>query len=152
MKNLLKGIICLFLLISYTRGNAQKPPVKEPDTNRPSLFKQMPDKLSCPISDLEGLLQFETGRQVNLSLADNFFFQGIIVSRSNTDDRIKSIVVRSTNFPGASLTFSKTILEDGTTKYSGLIISFKHADAYEINIEKGQYYFIKKGFYDLVND
>ena len=31
-------------------------------------------------------------------------------------------------------------------------MSFKHGDAYEISEENGQYFFVKKGFYDLVNE
>ena len=43
-------------------------------------------------------------------------------------------------------------MADGSVRYSGRIISFQHADAYEINLENNQYVFVKKGFYDLVNE
>jgi hypothetical protein len=68
------------------------------------------------------------------------------------ENNLLSIVIRSTNFPGAALSFSKITKEDGTISYAGRIISFQHGDAYEINQENGQYYFVKKGFYDLVNE
>ena len=153
MKNLLKGIICLSLFLICQQSSAQKPPVREPDMNRPSLFQNLPGKISCRINDLSALLQSETGKAISFSLVDNLNFQGVVSSvASKSDNSLNSVVIRSTNFPGAALSFSRIKKEDGTFSYVGLIISFQHGDAYEINLENGQYYFVKKGFYDLVNE
>ena len=153
MKNLLKGIICLSLFLICQQSSAQKLPVREPDMNRPSLFQNLPSKISCRINDLSALLQSETGKAISFSLVDNLNFQGVVSSvASKSDNSLNSVVIRSTNFPGAALSFSRIKKEDGTFSYVGLIISFQHGDAYEINLENGQYYFVKKGFYDLVNE
>ena len=153
MKNLVKGLICLFLFFVCLQSNAQKPPVREPDMNRPSLFQNLPNKISCRINDLSALLESEIGKAVSFSLVDNLSFQGVVSSvASKFDNTLNSVVIRSTNFPGAALSFSRITKEDGTFSYVGRIISFQHGDAYEINLENGQYYFVKKGFYDLVNE
>jgi len=153
MKNLVKGIICLLLFFICQQTNAQTPPVREPDMNRPLLFQNLPSKISCRINDLSALLESGTGKPVSFSLVDNLNFQGVISSvASKSDNTLNSVVIRSTNFPGAALSFSRIKKEDGTFSYVGLIISFQHGDAYEINLENGQYYFVKKGFYDLVNE
>ena len=153
MKNLLKGIICLSLFLICHQSNAQTPPVREPDMNRPSLFQNLPNKISCRINDLSALFQSETGKAISFSLVDNLNFQGVISSvASKSDNSLNSVVIRSTNFPGAALSFSRIKKEDGSFSYVGLIISFQHGDAYEITLENGQYYFVKKGFYDLVNE
>jgi hypothetical protein len=153
MKNLIKGIICLSLFFICQQSNAQTPPVREPDMNRPSLFQNLPDKISCRINDLSALLESEIGKPVSFSFTNNLNFQGVVSSvASRFDNTLKSVVIRSTNFTGAALSFSKIIKEDGTISYVGRIISFQHADAYEISLENGQYYFVKKGFYDLVNE
>jgi hypothetical protein len=153
MKNLVKGIICLCVFFVCLDTAAQTPPVREPDMNRPSLFQNLPDKITCRINDLTALLQSETGRNVSLIFANNVNFQGIVSSvAAQFDNNLLSVVIRSTNFPGAALSFSKIKKEDGTIAYAGRIISFQHGDAYEINQENGQYYFVKKGFYDLVNE
>ena len=153
MKNLAKGFICLFLFFSCLQSNAQKPPVREPDMNRPSLFQNLPNKISCRINDLSALLESEIGKAVSFSLVDNLSFQGVVSSvASKFDNTLNSVVIRSTNFPGAALSFSKITKEDRTISFVGRIISFQHGDAYEINLENGQYYFVKKGFYDLVNE
>ena len=121
--------------------------------NRPTLFQNLPNKISCRINDLSALLESEIGRPVSFSLADNLNFQGVVTSvASKFDNTLLSVVVRSTNFAGAALSFSKITKADGTYGYVGRIISFQHGDAYEISLENGQYYFIKKGFYDLVNE
>jgi hypothetical protein len=134
-------------------SNAQKPPVKEPDTERPSLFKQLPQQSNCRINDLQTLLNNSIGTQVNIQIAENLQFQGTVISVADKyDNTVKSVVVRSSNFPGAALTFSKIKKEDGSFYFTGRIISYQHADAYEIVLANGQYTFVKKGFYDMVND
>ena len=153
MKNLIKGLICLSIFFICQRSNAQTPPVREPDMKRPSLFQNFPDKISCRISDLSDLLESEVGKPVSLYLTNNLNFQGVVSSvASKFDNSLRSVVVRSTNFAVAALSFSKITKEDGTASYVGRIISFQHGDAYEISLENGQYYFVKKGFYDLVNE
>ena len=153
MKNLVKGIICLSLFVICQQSNAQTPPVREPDMNRPSLFQNLPNKISCRINDLSALLESETGKPVSFSFVNNLNFQGVVSSvASKSDNSLNSVVIRSTNFPGAALSFSRIKKEDGTFSYVGRIISFQHGDAYEISLENGQYYFFKKGFYDLVKE
>lgn len=153
MKNFTQCITCLLLLFSCIRSIAQDLPVKEPDKNRPSLFEQFPGRMNCRIHDLESLLEFPVGSQVNIHVSDSLQLQGVVSSVSTTfDNTIKSIVIRSANLKGAALTFSKIIKDDGSTRFTGIIISFQHADAYEIIFENGQYSFVKKKFYDLVND
>ena len=152
MKNLVKGIICLSLFFVCIDINAQTPPVREPDMNRPSLFQNLPEKISCRITDLSSLLQSETGKAVSFTFTNTINFQGVVSSVATIDNNLQSVVIRSTNFPGAALSFSKITNADGTISYAGRIISFQHGDAYEINIENGQYFFVKKGFYDLVNE
>lgn len=121
--------------------------------NRPTLFQNLPNKISCRINDLSSLLESEIGKPVSYSFTDNLNFLGVVSSvASKFDNTLVSVVIRSTNFPGAALSFSRIRKDDGTISYVGRIISFQHGDAYEINLENGQYYFVKKGFYDLVNE
>ena len=153
MKNLVKGILCLSVFVVSINLRAQNPPVREPDMNRPSLFQNLPEKITCRVDDLSALLEAQVGTTVSFNFADNTNFHGVVSSVANKfENTLQSVVIRSTNFPGAALSVSKLIKEDGTVSYVGRIISFQHGDAYEITMENGQYYFIKKGFYDLVNE
>lgn len=153
MKNLAKGIICLSVFFVCIKTSAQTPPVREPDMNRPSLFQNLPEKISCRINDLTAFLESEIGKSISFSFTNSLNFQGVVSSvASKFDNTLQSVVIRSTNFPGAALSFSKIIKEDGSVYYVGRILSFQHGDAYEISQENGQYFFVKKGFYDLVNE
>jgi hypothetical protein len=153
MKNLVKGIVCLSIFFVCMKTNAQTPPVREPDMNRPSLFQNLPEKISCRINELSSLLESEVGKTISFSFTGSLNFQGVVSSvASKFDNTLQSVVVRSTNFPGAALSFSRIAKEDGTYSYVGRILSFQHGDAYEISQENGQYFFVKKGFYDLVNE
>lgn len=154
MKNHLPVIFNILLLFCSIWSGAQKNlPVKEPDTNRPALFKNLPSRISCPVSNLESLLEYPVGKKVNILIADEMQFMGTVSSVSSRDDQsIKSVVIRSGNIEGAALTFSRITKEDGSAYFTGRLISFQHADVYEIKNEKGQYVFIKKGFYDMINE
>ena len=106
MKNLVKGIICLSIIFVCLKTNAQTPPVREPDMNRPTLFQNLPEKISCRITDLSALLEYETGRTISFAFTGNVNFQGVVSSvASKFDNSLQSIVIRSTNFPGAALSF-----------------------------------------------
>lgn len=155
MRNPVKGILCLIAASFCISLCAQKGfPVREPDMNRPQQFANLPQQLNCNIAELETLLKNETGKSISLTISENLIFRGVISSLATSKEsvEVQSVVVRSTNFPGSILSFSKISLPDGSVRYTGRIISFQHADAYEINLENEQYVFIKKGFYDLVNE
>ena len=153
MKNLYKGFFCLSILLISLGVTAQKPPVREPDMNRPTLFQSLPEKITCRINILSEMLESETGRNVSISFTENTSLHGVVISvASANDNSVQSVVIRLSNFPGAALSFSRVLREDGTFSYNGRIISFQHGDAYEISEENGQFFFLKKGFYDLVNE
>ena len=146
MKNFTKGLISLSIFLVSIKSSAQQLPVREPDMNRP-LFRNLPDRINCNVNDLTPLLQSEVGSAVSFPFAANLNFQGVVSSvASRFQNTLQSVVIRSTNLPGAALSFSKLIKEDGSITYIGRIISFQHGDAYEIILENGQYFFCKKRF------
>jgi len=65
---------------------------------------------------------------------------------------MRSVVVRLSDFKGATLTLSSFTHPDGTVTYSGRIISFQHADLFELQYQNEQYFLIKKNYYELVNE
>ena len=75
----------------------------------------------------------------------------IISATSKYNNTVRSVVVSSTRFNGATLTLSSTTT-DGTVRYSGRIVSFQHADLYVLQKEEEQYFLIKKKFHELVNE
>ena len=153
MKTFTKGLIVLSMFLINTELIAQALPVREPDMNRPTLFQDLPEKINCRVNDLTAFLQSEIGSTVSFNFSGSVNFQGVVSSvASKFANTLQTVVIRSTNLPGAALSFSKLIKEDGSVSYIGRIISFQHGDAYEIVLQDGQYFFVKKHFYDLVNE
>jgi hypothetical protein len=134
--------------------NAASYPLNEPNLNKPRLFNNQPDEVNVTANMLASLLPKKVGSTVSIELAGSFKFEGHVVSAvTETGSRLSSVVIRSTNFSGGSLTVSE--FKDpatGIISYSGRIISMHHGDLYELQFVNGQYSFKKKNFYDLINE
>lgn len=154
MKYLLLPGMCLIVLLTAHSASAQKPiPINEPDLSKPKLFTNLPDKIPVDISTLHSLVNTTAGKTVSFRLTANNAnsFDGQVVSRSD-DHGIQSVVIRSGNFNGATLTLSSSAQSNGAVKFTGRIISFQHGDAYELQNQNGKYLLIKKNLYDLINE
>lgn len=155
MKYLLLPGLCLSLLLTCVDTSAQeKIPVNEPNLNRPALFTNLPDIIPVSLADLQNLINVETGKDVSLRLGQSSIagFNGQVVSRADKYNNIHSVVIRSSNFNGATLTLSSSTQPNGAVKFTGRIISFIHRDLYELQNQNDQYILVKKNFYDLINE
>lgn len=154
MKTFRTLLACACMAVSLcTSAQENAVPLNEPDYNKPKLFASLPEILTVNINSLTDALTMEVGNTVTLSLNSSFRFQGEIVSIARKyENRIQSVVIRSSNFAGATLTFTRAINEDGSINYSGRIMSMQHGDLYELQERSGQYSLVKKKFYDLINE
>jgi hypothetical protein len=156
MKNQIITVLFFCSVLNVMQVMAQNPPpFREPDRNRPELFFHLPDTIPIELNRLIDLVGRPVGYRVNreLSKENNFPFEGeIIASVNRHNDRIQSLVIRAANYENAHFTFSKVVLDNGTIKYTGRILSFRHSDVFEVRkIDEG-YFLIKRGFYEVVND
>ena len=102
---------------------------------------------------LEAVLDLPEGKAISVPLAKGARFHGTVVSKSNAyDPNVKSIVIKSTNRDGAAFTFARLRNEDGSFSYQGRILSRKHSDAFEIQLEDGQYVLTKTPLLDLLTE
>lgn len=154
MKNLQKGTIFFFLLLSPAFLFAQEQNlIQEPDYNKPKLFADVTAKFAVDVNALETLLEVPVGQNVNAILTRNFNLQGIVVSKSDpADPNVKSVVIRSTNRNGATMTFTKVKDENGVASYIGRIVSYRNGDAFELNKEGNGYVWVKKNLYELISN
>ena len=153
--HLLPGICLSLLLICATASAQERIPVNEPDLNKPKLFTDLPDKIPVHILDLQALVNTGSGKEVSLTLEKNTStgFNGKVISAaSKYNNNIRSVVIRSSNFNGATFTLSSSILANGTVKFTGRIISLQHGDLYELQEQDKQYILIKKNYHDLINE
>lgn len=156
MKNLIRGsflFVGMCFMMTLAAQDAKSLPVREPDLSRPSLFHSLPNRIPCSIQDLQSLLNLQQDQRVSRNLASGFEFRGVVTSLSPSgDSTVRSVAIRSSNFNGALLHIARITAADGSIRYTGRIISLQHQDAYELVEEKNAYFFIKKGFYDLINE
>jgi len=157
MKNLRTAILCagtmLLGMISVAQEN--KIPINEPDYNKPRLFDGLPSRIPVSLSDLNALVDAPVGRitSINLAAESATRFDGEIVSvASQPDNRVQSVVLRSSNFNGARFTLSRIIASDGSYSFAGRIISFQHGDLYELKKESGGMALVKKNYHELINE
>ena len=158
MKNLRTAVLCISTMLLYLCSSAQKndkPPVTEPDYNKPRLFDNLPKEIPVNVAELETLVKTDVGRKgsIGLSLSANLKFDGEVVSSaSKFGNTIQSVVIRSSNFNGAQLTISRTTSPEGVFSYVGRIISFQHGDLYELQNQNGQFVLVKKNYHELINE
>jgi hypothetical protein len=156
MRNLKPLCAAIMLLIGAVSAKSQETaPLTEPNYKKAKLFSSLPEKIKVNINNLKELLKLNNGEATasNLGGDSEFAFNGQVVSTaSKYNNTIKSVVVRSSNFIGANLTFTQVTDEDGTIRFIGRIISFEHGDVFELKETNGQYEFVKKKFHDLVNE
>ncbi|HQW43924.1 MAG: hypothetical protein IPP02_03380 [Chitinophagaceae bacterium] len=157
MKNLRTAALCVSISLYSLSSVAQTGdiPINEPNLNKPKLFQNLPDIIPVKMNNITVLMGAEVGRPVSLSLSDAtvFQFEGIIVSSvSKYENTIQSIVIRSTNFPGATLTVSRITDDTGNISYIGRMLSMQHGDMFELKNENSQFLLVKRKFYDLVNE
>jgi hypothetical protein len=113
--------------------------------------------INISAEDLDLLLSKPVGKNISINLAEKsqsaFQLEGEVVAESSQPDiGIQTISIRSSNYPGASFTLSRITNPDGTIRFSGRIISFKHGDLLELQERNGQLVLVKRNFYDLVNE
>ncbi len=157
MKTLKTSALGLLLSVCMFQAAAQqvtkKLPISQYDYNKPKLFKELPNRINVSFKTIDNVFDVEVGKSVDLPFALNFQISGTVVSKAeDLSANVKSIVIKSTNKVGATLTISRIINNDNSITYRGRIMSFHHGDAYEITNENGSYAFVKKGLYDLYEE
>lgn len=150
-----KTVAFLVLLLYGSFASAQETsvPLNSTAHGREKLFADLPDKMSLQATDLESLLQLPVGTKVSATVTRNLSVVGNVVSRSNgADAAVQSVVIKSTNRLGSTLTVTRITAKDGSVSYIGRMMNRLGSDALEI-IKEGQEYVIhKKNTNDLLNE
>lgn len=158
MKNLRITVICACITVCslYSAAQDQKVIINEPNYNKPRLFDNLPEVIPVSIDNLNNLVNSKAGVSINTTFSNDTRtapFEGNVVSSvSKYDDKVQTVVIRSTNYNGATLYISKVITEDGTIKYNGRLMSFQHGDLYVLQQKDAGFVLVKKNFYDVINE
>jgi hypothetical protein len=158
MRNLkFLGLGLIIVLLDCASISAQVSIATTNDQKKPRLFDSMPDRIAVNAGDIGQLFKerTETGKEVNINFRDPQLpgLRGKVVSATRKyDNKIHTLIIRSINFSGATLTLSSSTQLDGTVRYSGRIISFEHGDLYELEKQNEHYMLVKKNFRELISD
>jgi len=141
------------LCICYVGAVAQVSHTSKTDFEKPSLFSDLPEKLNLDIPVLEALFELPAGQHINVPFGQSFTLSGIIISKSDPNDQnVKTVVIKSNNRKGATLTFTRIRKENGSFSYLGRMFSYSRRDAFEIIFENGHYLLTKKKSLDIINE
>lgn len=158
MKNLRTSVLCACFAVCSIGSFAQeqKPVLNEPDYNKPRLFDNLPEKIAFNPASFATISGKQAGNAVSFSFSDDatISFEGkLLAAATRENGRVQTISIQSTNYNGANLYISKVTHPNGTVKYNGRIISPQHGDLFVLQRNStGQYEFVKKNYYDLVNE
>lgn len=148
------SLLFLFAFCIYAKASAQKVLTPgQPQGVKPRLFKEISDSLPVNTSKLQPLLILKRGQVASIRLSDKFIFKGTVINSVNKyQDAIQTTIIKSVEYPDATLTISRVKRSDGSIVYRGRIISFQHGDCFELKNENGRYVFFKRNFEDMVNE
>ena len=158
MKNLRTiTLSCSFLFFSFCviAQSGDFVPINEPSYNKSKLFQNLPDNIPVNMDNITGLFSAQVGRMVSLdlSLDQAFRFDGEIISIvSKYENKIQSVIVRSSNYNEARLIISKITDAKGIISYTGRILSMQHGDLFELKNINSQLILEKRKFNDLVSE
>ncbi len=159
MKNLRNCAVCVCFSIISLCAFAQtetRPPVNEPDYNKPRQFDNLPARIPVNINSISSLFNSTIGVEVGIGISEDpstLRIEGQVIANSLTNnEKQQNVVIRSSNFNGSGFTISKIIETDGSVTYNGRIINLKFGDLYSLEKDKEGYVLVKKNFYDLINE
>jgi hypothetical protein len=156
MKNLRTVVLCTCITVCSLYSAAQTPKVNEPDLNKPHLFDNLPAMIPVSMASLNDLLQSKPGVSIHTTFSNDVTtssFEGKVVSSvSKYDDKVQTVLIKSTNYNGASLYISRVTTDDGKIKYNGRLISLRHGDVFVLQQKESGFVLVKKNFYDVVNE
>jgi hypothetical protein len=132
MKKLYALAYTALLVIVASATHAQTPAVNQAVAEKPLLFTSLPEKLECNLEEVDKLFMAEIDQKLVIRLNDRMQLDGIVAEK----------VRRSSNYPNALFTISR-IIQDGTIRYTGRIISKDNGDVMVVVKENGKYYFTK---------
>jgi hypothetical protein len=148
MKTISKVLALCMLLSSVYKANAQVN-----TSSRPDLFSSFSANIPAQVAELDKAFITGKGSSIQLNFADNFSFNGTVLSSIQRYNNLSSVTIKSPLFQNALLTISKRINDDKSITYVGRIINEKYADGYVLQKDNtGKYFFNKIKTQDLIQD
>ena len=139
--------LCVIVCFTFT-SNAQIV-----SSTRPFLFNNSAATFQAKTAELDKAFTANIGSTVQLNFADNFIFNGTVLSSVQRSGKLSSIIIKSPSLHNTLLSVSKRINDDNSVTYIGRILNESYADGYELKKSSdGSYTFHKIKTEDLIQD
>jgi hypothetical protein len=142
MKKLYALAYTALLVIVAHATQAQTPAVNQAVAEKPLLFTSLPDRSECNLEEVDKLFMAEIDQKLVIRLNDRMQLDGIVAEKVRRSPEVLTINFKISNYPNALFTISR-IIQDGTIRYTGRIISKDNGDVMVVVKENGKYYFTK---------
>lgn len=139
--------LCVIVCFTFT-SNAQNISAR-----KPLLFNNSAVNFEAKTTELDKAFTADIGSSVQLNFANNFTFNGTILSSVQRYGKLSSIIIKSPSLHNTLLSVSKRINDDNSVTYIGRILNESYADGYELKKSSdGSYTFHKIKTEDLIQD
>lgn len=139
--------LCVIVFCTFT-SNAQIL-----SSTKPSLFNNSAATFQANTAELDKAFNVKAGSSIQLNLANNFVFTGVVLSSVQRYANLSSIIIKSPLLHNTLLSVSKRINDDNSVTYVGRILNESYADGYELKKSNdGNYTFHKIKTEDLIQD
>ena len=139
--------LCVTVFCTFT-SNAQIL-----SSTKPLLFNNSAATFQANTTELDKAFNVKAGSSIQLNLANNFVFTGVVLSSVQRYTNLSSIIIKSPLLHNTLLSVSKRINDDNSVTYVGRILNESYADGYELKKSSdGIYTFHKIKTEDLIQD
>ena len=135
------SITCMLL---SARANSQTAPLNQQPVEKPLLFSQLPEKITCTATILQNIFSATLNNTVSVSLGNQLKIEGTVIAKAAVSSSQLSINIRCKNYQDALLNISRITAADGSFSYIGRMVSLQHGDVLLLWEENGQYTFIRQ--------
>ena len=144
MKSICVWVTIACMLAAVTTQCQITPPVNQRQAEKPTLFSQLPAKISCSTGSLQNIFTAAVNSPVSIEINPAMKVEGLVIAKAAVSPEQLSINIRCSNFQDALLNISRIKEQDGSFSYIGRMVSPGHGDVLLLWQDHGQYAFIRQ--------
>ena len=143
MKKLIAFAVSAFVLCADSALSQTSNAINQPVADKPLLFSSLPEKIDCNLEEVDRLFSAVPSKKLVLQISNNLTLDGTVMEKVQQSPEVLSINFKSANYSGALFNISR-IIQNGTIRYVGTIVSKEHGDVLTLVKENEKYFFTRQ--------
>jgi hypothetical protein len=136
MKQSIRTLLVCLIVLTTLSTTAQK--------NKPLLFAQLPSKILISTAQLNQLFNTNIGNTVAVINEANINIKGTVKIKQTKFNSLQSIAFTLVDYNNIVLSFSKRMIAQNTSKFTGHVFSNQYHDGFELQqIDSNTYQLVK---------